>query len=362
MSVRLTDVTEALERIAPLKLAAEWDNVGLLVEPTSPPAIERILLTIDLTMAVLEEAVERGAGMIVAYHPPIFQPLRRLVGGSVAVRLLERGIAVYSPHTALDAAPGGVNDWLAEGIGEGEAEPIEPAGAGGERCRVLVYVEAGHADRLRDALAAAGAGCVGGYDRCSFTSAGVLTYRDGRGGGRVEAGERVRLEMSCGVGELPAVRRAIELHHPESEPMWEVYQQVEAPEPDAGQGRLLRLGEPAGLDVLTDRIKGHLGLERVRVAAAAAHREGEPVRSVAMCPGAGGSVLKGAPAELLLTGEMRHHDILAANARGASVILTDHTNTERGYLPVLRDRLRSSLPEEVGIDISEVDADPLKIV
>jgi putative NIF3 family GTP cyclohydrolase 1 type 2 len=85
------------------------------------------------------------------------------------------------------------------------------------------------------------------------------------------------------------------------------------------------------------------------------------VETLAVCPGAGGSLLRNARADLLLTGEMRHHDVLAANARGSTVVLTDHTNCERGYLPVLRDKLLEQLPD-LGVVVSELDADPLRVV
>src|SRR5688572_23221419 len=130
MTVSLQEVLAELERLAPLRLAADWDNVGLLVEP-SPQAeasIERIHLTIDLTEAVLEEAIERRADLIVAYHPPIFSGLKRVTQRSPAERitlaLARAGIFAYSPHTALDACRGGLNDWLVSGFGAGSASAI----------------------------------------------------------------------------------------------------------------------------------------------------------------------------------------------------------------------------------------------
>ncbi|MBN3312953.1 NIF3L protein, partial [Atractosteus spatula] len=117
----LAQVVAALEALAPLALAESWDNVGLLVEPSPPRAVRVALLTTDLTPPVLEEAEARGAGLVVAYHPPLFRPVRRLTCSSwkerLAVRALELGVAVYSPHTALDCLAGGVNDWLCAALG-----------------------------------------------------------------------------------------------------------------------------------------------------------------------------------------------------------------------------------------------------
>ena len=122
----LKSVVAVLEELAPTKLAGEWDNVGLLVEPNQSGDVEHVFLTNDLTEVVMEEIESlpgRKVGLIVAYHPPIFHPLKRLTQHSakerIILRAIERRIAIYSPHTACDSAEGGVNDWLASGLGDG---------------------------------------------------------------------------------------------------------------------------------------------------------------------------------------------------------------------------------------------------
>ena len=126
-------VTE-LHKMFPPCLAEDWDNVGLLVEPSShvQQFVNHIVLTNDLTEQVMEE-VEKTvpkAGLIIAYHPPIFKPLKRLTRGTAKERIIlkaaESRIAIYSPHTAADSVYGGVNDWLAEGLGDGETKPLRP--------------------------------------------------------------------------------------------------------------------------------------------------------------------------------------------------------------------------------------------
>ena len=117
-----------LEAIAPSSRAESWDNVGLLVEPSGNPPIHSALLTVDLTEQVLSEARGLGAGLIISYHPPIFHALKRLTQRSakerVVVQAVEQGIAVYSPHTALDCLEGGVNDWLLAGLGQGSVRAL----------------------------------------------------------------------------------------------------------------------------------------------------------------------------------------------------------------------------------------------
>lgn len=140
----LGEVVSRLEKFAPLSFAAEWDNVGLLVEPTGPHMVHSMLLTNDLTEPVLDEAVQKKASMVLSYHPPIFKPLKRLTSQSfkerIIVKAVEHKIAVYSPHTAFDAIQGGVNDWLASGLGQGDVGSLEPSKQATNRSRVSVSV------------------------------------------------------------------------------------------------------------------------------------------------------------------------------------------------------------------------------
>lgn len=272
VSIASHRLVEVLESLCPTSMAEGWDNAGLLLPPPSRDhAVRAVLLCIDLSEAVLEEAARAGVGLVVAYHPPIFTPQKRFDPESARDRTLLRaireGVAVWSPHTALDAIPGGVNDWLAEGIGPGERSPI-------------------HA------------------------SASVPEGFEG-----------------------------------------------------AGAGRLLQLSPPTVLSVIVARLKEHLGLAHLRVATAPTHAGGVPITSVALCAGAGGSLFAEVDrASLYVTGEMRHHDVLARLAEGSSVILSEHTHTERGYLPRFAHLLDERLEGAVEILVSARDRDPLVVV
>lgn len=120
--MNLGEVVSALNDFASLSLAESWDNVGLLVEPSPPHTVNTLFLTNDLTEEVMEEAVQKKADLILSYHPPVFTPLKRVTWKTwkerLVVQALEHRIGIYSPHTAYDAIPHGVNDWLAKGLGE----------------------------------------------------------------------------------------------------------------------------------------------------------------------------------------------------------------------------------------------------
>lgn len=266
----LSQVLAALERLAPLAFAEPWDNVGLLLEPVpvaEAAPVASALLTIDLSDEVVAEAEALGATLIIAYHPPIFQGLKRLRGSQPGERALlrcaARGTSIFSPHTALDAAPGGVNDWLLDAFGPGERAPCLP--------------------------------------------------------------------------------------HP-----------LDA---RFGQGRSVKLAMPLTLAAAVARIKRHLGLSQLRVAAAAGHADGtRSIHGVAVCAGAGGSLFeKLSGFDLYVTGEMRHHDVRARVEQGSSVILSEHTHTERGYLQVLSEWLRAGTGGAVAFHVSRCDRDPLSL-
>lgn len=136
--MELKDVLCVLEQLAPLSLAESWDNVGLLVEPSRRGPVKTILLTNDLTDAVMKEAETMSCDLIISYHPPLFRPIKRLVlkdwKQRLAIRALEAGIAVFSPHTSWDSVKGGVNDWLVGGLGKSSSSTTE------KTCRTFAYL------------------------------------------------------------------------------------------------------------------------------------------------------------------------------------------------------------------------------
>lgn len=274
-------VCRALERIAPLRLAEKWDNVGLLLEsPITKPEANKVLLTIDLTPAVLQESLDVGASVIVSYHPPIFGGLKSITLSNPLQKSLltcaASGISIFSPHTTLDSVWGGVNDWLAEGVLGRKAKENE--------VKALV-------------------------------------------------GEKLDPEGKT----------------------------------EGAEGRLVTLEEPISMEKLESRILGHLGISQLQVGygTISGARPPESIRTVAVCAGSGGSMLVGKNADVYFTGEMSHHEVLAAVAAGKHVILCGHTNTERGYLPVLASKLGDVLVQDQSIEhplevvVSKKDKHPL---
>ena len=369
------DLEELMDLIAPPRLAEDWDNVGLLVGERSHP-LQRVLLTIDLREDVLAEAISRNVDAIIAYHPPIFKPLRRIDDstptGRVLLGAMSAGIAIHSPHTAADAAEGGVNDWLARGLGAGQLEALTPSTESrpGEDVKIVTFCPEDAVEGIRNALATAGAGLIGDYALCSFEVPGTGTFHGADStnpavgqSGSLQRISEIRLEMVCARTDLSRAIAYLRNAHPYEEPPVEIHPLEEQPTRRQGAGRMLHLEHPATFTDLAENIRTHLATGRLIGSEPA---PGRLHAQVGVCAGSGGELLDEAMARgctLFLTGELRHHDVLKAIDGQCAVLLAGHTNTERGWLKGLRTRLHKALndgEEKVEVFQSETDVDPLR--
>lgn len=382
--MRLNAVVEKLETAIPLKLAEPWDQVGLQVGRGDWDAA-KALLCIDLTQAVLDEAKQAGANLIIAYHPLLFKPLERLTDQStksdIALAAAEHAIAVWSPHTALDALAGGVNDMLAgaviaSALGEdywscdagdwpssAHVRPITTSTSTGQY-KLVTFVPPESVPALRSALSQAGAGNIGQYSQCSFTSDGHGTFLGSSStnptvgeAGRFEQVPEQRMEMVLPKNKLPQVITALHQAHPYEEPAFDIYATEPIPiDTGQGAGRVVQLPEPVRINTLADGLMRLLGLDWLDVGQCGSD---QAVQTIGLCAGAGSSLLPAAGrVDAYLTGEMRHHDVLEATANGTCVMLAGHTQTERPFLPMLIKKLAAAGLDEIDMRISEADGPP----
>lgn len=347
--MELKEVLQVLEQLAPLSLAESWDNVGLLVEPSKSRPIKTVLLTNDLTDAVMEEAEALSCDLIISYHPPLFRPIKRLVQKDwkqrLAVRAIEAGIAIFSPHTSWDSVKGGVNDWLVGGLGSGQVTVLSQALSGAAHSHKLDF-----SVRSSEELNAV----VEELKACdSGTSLQHSVNRQDSSG--------IHVSVTCSDSALtPSVQTL--LRHSALSQSFNITELEKHPLPGHGQGRLSILDQPITLATAIQKMKSHLGLSHLRLGLGLGQTLESSVCSVAVCAGSGASVLNGVRADLYVTGEMSHHEVLDAVAKGTSVILSDHSNSERGFLAVFRERLAVRLPDTVTVVVSKTDRDPLEVV
>lgn len=360
--MRVKDVVRVMEEWAPTSAAEPWDNVGLLVGNPEAEA-KRVLLTIDFTRAVASEAFAASTSLVIAYHPPIFDGLKRLGPSSDIFRAIEQRVAIYSPHTALDVADGGTNDVLADVVGLATRGPLRPAAAKDAEYKLVTFVPEEQLEKVSDALFQAGAGKIGRYSSCSFRTAGSGTFFGEEGAtptvgeaGKLVKAPEVRVETVVPIESVAAVVRALRAAHPYEEPAFDLVRLAAVPT-GAGMGRVGELPAATPRAEIVERVKRALGLDAVLVAGPI---DGVAKR-VAVGAGACGDLYKDAlraRADVYLTGEMRHHDALAAAARGMLVIAALHSNSERLTLARVQERLVSKLGGEVEVTLSAADRDP----
>ncbi|MBM3994334.1 MAG: Nif3-like dinuclear metal center hexameric protein [Planctomycetes bacterium] len=361
----INDLITVLQSIAPLSLAAAWDNVGLLLgDPLGP--VKRVMTCLTVTPESVAEAVEAQVQLIVSHHPVLFRSTKKLTTatpeGRLLLNLVQAGIAVYSAHTSFDNCAGGINDILAQKLELSSISPLRQLD--GERsCKIVVFVPDKDLAKVSDAMFMAGAGHIGQYRECSFRLSGLGTFYGGEGSnptigekGRREEVAECRLEVLCPDALVDRVVSAMRSAHSYEEPAYDVYP-LRPERAKVGEGRIGSLSAPLPLGQFAERVKQILKASTVQIVGS----EGKAVQRVAIACGAAGEFLtdaKAQQADVFLTGEARFHDCLAAHAQQIAMVLAGHYASERVGLEVLAERLQTQFPD-LQIWASRRESDPL---
>lgn len=368
---RLADVVAAIDEWYEPRWAERWDAVGLTCGDPDEP-VERIVLAVDAVPATVGEAERLGAQLLLTHHPLLLSAVHGVAAtdskGALVHRMIRAGIAHYVAHTNADSANPGVSDALAERIGLAGLRPIE-AQPGTAPDKLVVFVPTDDTPRLIDALAGAGAGNIGRYERCAWSTVGVGTFRPGPGAdpaigtrGAIETVAETRLEMVVPASARDRVVRALREAHPYEEPAFDIYAQV-APSTARGAGRIGEL--PARLSLREFAALTAMSLPATAWGVRAAGDPDRGVRRAAVCGGSGASLIdaaRDAGADVFLTADLKHHRVLeAVTERGpAAMALVDaaHWATEAPWLDVLAARLREHLGTTVDVTVSTTVTDP----
>ncbi len=310
-------ITAALESVAPVALQEDYDNCGLII---GTPAQEctGVLLTVDVTPSVVHEAIDTGCNLIVAHHPLIFKGLRRLNGSTPveqsAMMAIRAGIAVYACHTCLDNAPGGVSHTMAAMLGLDNIEVLDPQE--GRLMKLSVFVPHSHVEEVRLALFDAGAGQIGRYDCCSYTTTGTGTFRPGPGAdpfvghqGQLHSEPETRLEVILPAWRRSAVEAALLQTHPYEEPAYD-FLTLANRRADTGSGAVGNLPTVITASQLVDKVKSTFSSP---VARCTAYPSDAPIRRVALCGGSGAFLINRAiasGAQAFITSDTKYHDFV----------------------------------------------------
>jgi dinuclear metal center YbgI/SA1388 family protein len=341
--VTVKDVWRALDDHFPFAHRADWDNVGILAgDPAA--RVRSVLVALDATPAAVALCGRMGADLLLTHHPVIFSPLKSIrpdeADSSAAYSLVRMGVAVISAHTNADVAPRGVSWAVARRIGLRGIRPLLP-GQPSDACKVAVFVPPDRADDVMAALSEAGGGRIGAYSRCSFRVAGWGTFLPAESAapfvgtaGREEKVEEVRLEAVVARGLVPQVLRAVRGAHPYEEPAIDVY-------PLAGGalgGGIGAVGDReagAPLDGVLEEIRRKIRPAWIRVAGPSR----KTVRRIAVVAGSGSEfagAAREAGADLFVTGDVKYHQALEAEAGEMPVADIGHGSAEKWILPEFR--------------------------
>ncbi len=360
-------IIKTIERLAPSALAEEWDNTGLQVGDPGRE-INSVLVTLDITGEVLQEAIVLGADLIVAHHPLIFKPPKKIRRddsvGKLIMEAIQNKIDIYICHTNADSCFQGVNDCLAARLGLKNTEVLQPARA--KLFKLVVFVPEGHERLVRDAMGDAGAGWLGQYSHCSFMTGGTGSFKPLEGAhpfigtpGKLEEVSELRIETVVPEYMLQDIINKILRVHPYEEVAYDIYP-IENIEQKHGLGRIGSLNTPMTLDSLADKIKEELNCPWISVS-------GKPeamVKRVAVCGGSGGNLArlaKSRKAEVLVTGDVKYHEALEAKEMGMNIIDAGHNATERILVPEVAKYLQEQLNtdgEEITVHVSQIETNP----
>ncbi|PHA00997.1 Nif3-like dinuclear metal center hexameric protein [Bacillus pseudomycoides] len=365
------EIISLFESMYPKHLAMEGDKIGLQIGALNK-AVENVLIALDVTEEVVQEAIEKGANLIIAHHPLIFNPLKVIhteqAYGRIIEMCIKHDIAVYAAHTNVDIAKGGVNDLLADALGLQETEVLVPTYAE-EMKKLVVFVPSSHAEVVRQAIGDAGAGHIGNYSYCTFNSEGTGTFLPQEGTnpyigetGRLEQVEEVRIETIIPASLQRKVMKAMLEAHPYEEMAYDIYP-LENKGETLGLGKIGYLPQEMTLQQFAEHVKQSLEVKGARVVG----NLHDTVKKVAVLGGDGNKYIKQAKfkgADVYVTGDMYYHVAHDAMMLGLNIVDPGH-NVEKVMKKGVQKQLQARVDERkftTRIHASELHTDPFTFV
>jgi len=364
------EIISLFEQFSPKAYAMEGDKIGLQVGDLSRP-VHNVMIALDVTEKVVDEAISLKTDLIIAHHPPIFRPLTKITADNPAGRLMQKlikhDIAVYAAHTNLDVAKGGVNDLLSDALGLRDCEVLVPTYE--DKLKKLVaYVPVDHAEAVKEAIGNAGAGAIGKYSHCSFTALGKGEFKPGEDSnpfigepGKLEVVDEMRVETIYPQSLEKTVLKELKKAHPYEEPAFDIYDVAQKGE-QLGLGRIGKIDEMT-LAEFAEHVKKRLDVPAVRVVGDVKTK----IKKVAVLGGDGNkyfshAIRKGA--DVYVTGDMYYHVAIDANELGLNIVDPGH-NVEKVMKKGVAYKLVAMCEErgyKVNIFPSSLHTDPFQFV
>ena len=359
----VSEVTQWIEEFAPLQLQESYDNAGLLVgEPTTE--VSAVLLTIDVTEAVVDEAISNNCNLIIAHHPLIFIGLKRITGKSEIERCVLKCIgdhvAVYAAHTNIDNVAKGVSGRMADLLGLQNRHILQPKTD--ILLKLVTFVPKLHSYAVREALFAAGAGQIGNYDSCSFNVEGIGTFRAGEGAepyvglhGELHSEQEVRIELILPEYLKNKVLSALLKAHPYEEPAFD-FIPLKNSWNQVGAGIVGELPDQMSEMDFLFKLKNVFSLQTLRYTELSKRK----VRRVALCGGSGSTFLSdalAANADVYISADFKYHEFFDAEKR-ILVVDIGHFESEQFTKDIFYEIITKKMPK-FAVRISEIKTNPI---
>jgi dinuclear metal center YbgI/SA1388 family protein len=359
------DIVRVIEAFAPPVYQESYDNCGLQVG-NMMQEVTGVLISLDVTEAIVEEAMQRKCNMIVAHHPLIFSGLKSISGRTYVERVVQKAIkndiSIFAAHTNMDNVYRGVNAKIAEKLGLVNTAILAPKT--GVLSKLFTYAPSDAAAKVRDAMFAAGAGEIGKYRECSFNTTGQGSFRAaedahpaiGEAGGPREEIEEIKIEVLVERHAERAVLQALRMAHPYEEVAYELIPLANANQ-YLGAGMVGNLPEPMDDMAFLAMVKERMKTDCIRHTVLS----GKPVERVALCGGSGSFLLKDAireNADVFITGDFKYHQFFDAEQK---IVIADigHFESEQYTIEIFEDIIKEKFPN-FAVLLSNLNTNPIK--
>ncbi len=341
--MKLKTLIKKIESKYPLNLAYDWDNVGLLVGDFDLE-INKVMVSLEANENVIQEAIKNNVDLIVTHHPFIFNKINKINTGDLKGRLIHKliknDVALYSMHTNFDIAFDGLNDYFMEVMGFENVKILEVTNSE-VLYKLAVYVPITHIDIVKDALGKSGAGHIGNYSHCSFSSEGKGNFRPLEGSnpfigsnGEIETVEEIKIETIVPQKILGGVISKMISVHPYEEVAYDLYK-LENKGDSVGLGRVSKLDTETNLEELCNLIKEKLDMKHIRVVG----NLDTKINKVAVVTGSGSDMVKKAQrsgADVLISGDVKYHEAQDILDMGMCLIDCGHFESENIFKDVMK--------------------------
>ncbi|MEG0560376.1 MAG: Nif3-like dinuclear metal center hexameric protein [Muribaculaceae bacterium] len=344
----IADIIKAIEDFAPLYLQEDYDNAGLQVGNTRNEATGA-MLCVDITEAILDETIAKGCNLIISHHPLLFKGLKSISGKNeierIVLKAIKNDVALYSAHTNIDNAWGGVSHIMASKLGLTAIEVLQPQQ--GSLIKIATFVPQSHCDSVQAALFAAGAGEIGNYDSCSYCVNGTGSFRAKAGANpfvgtlnELHNEDEVKIEVIAPMAKKSAIIKALIDAHPYEEPAFDIIQLANDSR-YCGSGVIGNI-MPENKVKFLERLKNIFGVGAVKYSSAQIN----DVSKVALCGGSGAFLIKkaiDAGADIYVTGDVKYHDFTTF---GTSIIIADigHYESEQFTKEIFYNIIQKKIP------------------